>query len=62
MRPKYSPDAKSRERAWWLVWEHVTRNHRCRDSQGLVGRVLDYLESEAPFRLKDEEYKIPLAA
>jgi putative transposase len=62
MLPKYSPDANPMERIWWLVREHVTRNHRCRDSQELVGMVMDYLESEAPFRLKDKEYEIPKAA
>jgi hypothetical protein len=28
----------------------------------LMGMVMAYLESEAPFRLKDEEYQIPKAA
>jgi hypothetical protein len=28
----------------------------------LVGMVMAYLESEAPFRLQDEEYEIPMAA
>jgi hypothetical protein len=50
------------ERIWWLVREQITRNHRCHDSQELVGMVKRYLESEAPFRLEDEEYKIPKAA
>jgi len=62
MLPAYSPDANPMERVWWLVREHITRNHRCHDSDELVGMVLGYLESEAPFRLKDEEYEIPMAA
>jgi transposase len=62
MLPAYSPDANPMERVWWLVREHITRNHRCHDSQELVGMVMRYLESEAPFRLKDEEYQIPRAA
>ena len=47
---------------WWLVREHVTRNHRCHDLGELMGMVMAYLESEAPFRLEDEEYQIPMAA
>ena len=60
--PAYSPDANPVERVWWLVREHVTRNHRCRDQEELLGMVFDYLESESPFRLKDTEYEIPKAA
>jgi transposase len=62
MLPAYSPDANPMERIWWLLREHVTRNHRCHDLGELMGMVLAYLESEAPFRLKDEEYQIPKAA
>lgn len=60
--PAYSPDANPMERIWWLLREHVTRNHRCRDQGELMGMVMAYLESEAPFRLEDEEYQIPKAA
>ena len=60
--PAYSPDANAMERIWWLLREHVTRNHRCRDQPELMGMVMAYLESEAPFRLEDEEYQIPKAA
>jgi transposase len=60
--PAYSPDANPVERVWWLLREHVTRNHRCRDQKELLGTVFDYLESESPFRLKDREYEIPKAA
>ncbi len=62
MLPAYSPDANPMERIRWLVREHITRNHRCHDSGELVGMVMRYLESEAPFRLEDEEYQIPRAA
>jgi transposase len=62
MLPAYSPDANPMERIWWLVREHVTRNHRCYDLRELMGMVMAYLESEAPFRLEDEEYQIPKAA
>ena len=62
MLPAYSPDANPMERIWWLLREHVTRNHRCRDQEELMGMVFAYLESEAPFRLQDEEYRIPKAA
>ena len=60
--PPYSPDANPMERVWWLLREHVTRNHRCRDQRELLEMVFAYLESEAPFRLEDEEYQIPKAA
>jgi putative transposase len=62
MLPAYSPDANPMERIWWLLREHVTRNHRCHDLGELMGMVMAYLESEAPFHLEDEEYKIPEAA
>jgi putative transposase len=62
MLPTYSPDANPVERIWWLVREHITRNHRCHDSAELVGMVMRYLESEAPFRLEDKEYTIPMVA
>jgi transposase len=62
MLPAYSPDANPMGRIWWLVREPITRNHRCRDRDELMGMVMAYLESEAPFRLEDEEYKIPVAA
>jgi hypothetical protein len=62
MPPAYSPDANPMERIWWLVREHITRNHRCHDRGELTGMVMTYLESEAPFRLEDEEYQIPVAA
>ena len=50
------------ERVWWLLREHVTRNHRCRDLGELLETVFAYLESESPFRLKDKDYQIPKAA
>jgi putative transposase len=62
MLPAYSPDADPVERIWWLVREHITRNHRCHDLGELMGMVMAYLETEAPFRLEDEEYQIPKAA
>lgn len=46
MLPKYSPDANPMERIWWLVREHVTRNHWRRNSQESTGIVMEYLESE----------------
>jgi transposase len=60
--PAYSPDANPVERVWWLLREHITRNHRCRNQEELIGMVFDYLKSESPFRLKDTEYEIPKAA
>ena len=62
MLPAYSPDANPMERIWWLLREHVTRNHRCHDLGELMGMVMAYLDSEAPFRLEDEEYQIPKVA
>jgi putative transposase len=62
MLPAYSPDANPMERIWWLLREHVTRNHRCRDQAELLELVFAYLESEAPYRLRDKEYEIPRAA
>jgi putative transposase len=62
MLPAYSPDANPMERIWWLLREHITRNHRCQDLGELMGMVMAYLEAEAPFRLEDREYRIPKAA
>jgi putative transposase len=60
--PSYSPDTNPVERVWWLLREHITRNHRCRNQEELLEMTFAYLESESPFRLKDAEYEIPRAA
>lgn len=60
--PAYSPDANPIERVWWLLHEHLTRNHRCRSLEELLELVFAWLESEAPFKVEDTAYREPKAA
>jgi len=43
--PPYSPDDNPIERVWWDLHAHVTRNHRCRGIDDLLGQVQSYLGS-----------------
>jgi putative transposase len=55
--PSYSPDLNPIERVWWLLHEHITRNHRCKSLEELLELVFAWLEAESPFCVEDKEYR-----
>jgi putative transposase len=60
--PNYSPDLNPIERVWWVMHEHVTRNHRCKSLEELLGMVFAWLEERTPFTVEDSEYQVAKAA
>jgi putative transposase len=60
--PSYAPDLNPIERVWWVLHEHITRNHRCKSLEELLELVFAWLEERNPFRVEDSEYRIPKAA
>ena len=45
--PPYCPDHNKIERVWKDLHDNVTRNHRCRDMQELIGEVHSYLRQRS---------------
>jgi transposase len=43
--PPYCPEGNRIERVWWDVHANVTRNHRCRKMEALMGEVDAYLQA-----------------
>ncbi|RYZ17877.1 MAG: IS630 family transposase [Myxococcaceae bacterium] len=43
--PPYGPEGNRIERVWWDVHADVTRNHRCKKMEALMGEVDAYLEA-----------------
>jgi putative transposase len=60
--PTDAPETNPIERVWWLLHEHVTRNHRCASLEELLGMVFAWLEQETPFRVEDAVYREGAAA
>jgi putative transposase len=60
--PNYAPELNPIERVWWVLHEHVTRNHRCKSLEELLEMVFAWLEERTPFSVEDSEYRIPQAA
>jgi transposase len=60
--PMYAPETNPIERVWWLLHEHVTRNHRCHSLEELLEMVFAWLEREAPFTVEDAVYQETTAA
>ena len=60
--PTYSPDTNPIERVWWHLHEEITRNHRCRTIEELLGLVMEWLELAPHFIIEPSIYKIPFAA
>jgi putative transposase len=56
--PTYSPETNPIERVWWLVREHVTRNHPYSKLHELLDKVTEYLietevfDIDSPFHRK----------
>ena len=60
--PNDSPDLNPIERVWWVLHEHVARNHRCKSLEELLGMVFAWLEERTPFTVEDSEYEVAKAA
>jgi putative transposase len=60
--PLYAPDLNPIERVWWLLHEHITRNHRCKNLEELLELVFAWLEAESPFKVEDKDYQVEEAA
>lgn len=43
--PKYAPETNPIERVWWHLHETITRNHRCRTLEELIGQAFDWFET-----------------
>lgn len=43
--PKYAPETNPIERVWWHLHETITRNHRCRSIEELLGEAYDWFET-----------------
>jgi transposase len=55
--PKYAPECNPIERVWWQLREAITRNHRCKDLEELVERVLSGLVDRQSFTVEDAVYR-----
>jgi putative transposase len=47
--PKYAPETNPIERVWWDLHETITRNHRCRTIEELLGEVYTWAEAQQSF-------------
>lgn len=47
--PPFSPDENKIEALWRELHANVTRNHRCRSLEELMGQVVAYLEAAQPY-------------
>ncbi len=56
--PNYAPDLNPIERVWWVLHEHLTRNHRCKSPEELLELVFAWLEERNPFPVEDSEYQL----
>jgi transposase len=43
--PKYAPETNPIERVWWHLHETITRNHRCRSIEELLGEAYEWFET-----------------
>jgi putative transposase len=57
--PKYAPELNLVERVWWILHEHITRNHQCQSMEELVDLVLAWVKGQGIFPLSDRVYKLP---
>jgi putative transposase len=60
--PKYAPQCNPLERVWWHLHEEITRNHRCRSLEELIGLVIGWLENRRPFKIEGSVYRAARAA
>jgi transposase len=63
--PRYAPETNLIERVWWHLHDEITRNHRCRDIDGLLDLVFDWLAVGSHFGIEtslrggDPDYRKP---
>lgn len=50
--PKYAPQTNPIERVWWHLHETITRNHRCRTIDELLGQVFEWANTQNNFFLQ----------
>jgi len=55
--PKYAPETNPIERVWWDLHETVTRNHRCRTIEELLGEVYAWAEAQQSFYLQTAYFR-----
>ena len=54
--PRYAPDTNPIERVWWRLHVAVTRKHRYRDMDELLGLTFDWFETRTHFRVQSAVY------
>jgi transposase len=54
--PKYAPETNPIERAWWHFHETITRNHRCKSLDELLGQAEEWFRN-TPHAFYDEMKK-----
>lgn len=54
--PTYSPEANPIERVWWSLHETITRNHRCKSIDELLGNVYAWIDVHNVFPLEISVY------
>jgi transposase len=54
--PTYAPETNPIERVWWHLHEQVTRNHRCRGMEELLGLVGEWLARRRRWRIETSIY------
>lgn len=59
--PKYAPETNPIERVWWHLHDTITRNHRCRSIEELLGEAYDWFETNNNHFL-DMRHSFALAA
>ena len=60
--PKYAPKTNPIERVWRHLHEEITRNHRCKTIDELVGLVFDWFGYKSTFDIETSVYSQALAA
>lgn len=60
--PRYAPECNPIERVWWHLHEEITRNHRCKDIEGLLDLTFRWLGERNPFPVEGSVYPKPIAA
>jgi putative transposase len=58
--PLYAPECNPIEQVWWRLHEAVTRNHRCRSMDELLGLTFEWLQERRFFRVDRRAYQQPV--